>query len=333
MTSEPAPPRIPTTPTPWRPPSAEALETHFDHHPPQPANPWTQRTPLFVLVGIVLIALAIGGPAAWLLPWGAFVGLLVYGSRKVNALRHFEARLARAAELATLRHHRPALRSAWRLIPELKNHPPLQHRAIVIIAQVLDQLDAHDAAIVAYNRLLGDLPGNHPGATMLKIHRAIAALFTHQLSDADDTLRRLRSSVDAFGDASPTAAAYRFALLFQSVQTAHYAEAIEESGDLLDALRPLGIDAGYGHALLAWCHHQRSDEAAQDDAHAHTWWQRATTLVPAATLVRRFPELAPTPAPGSDPGTFSPAASAVAIPFAPDLLSDPDPTGLGVPRE
>ncbi|MEM7624374.1 MAG: hypothetical protein AAF333_01965 [Planctomycetota bacterium] len=291
MTPEPAPPRIPTTPTPWRPPSPEALEAHFAQHPPRPAGPWAQRTPLFVLVGVVLLALAIGGPAAWLLPWGAFVGLLVYGSQKVNAMRRFEARLARAAELATLRHHRPALRSAWRLIPELADHPALQHRAVVVIAQVLDQLDAHDAAIVAYNRLLDDLPGGHPGATMLKIHRAIAALFTHQLSDADDALRRLRGPVEEFDDATPTAAAYRFALLFQSVQTAHYAEAIEESGDLLDALRPLGIDAGYGHALLAWCHRQRNDAEAQDDVQARTWWRRATALVPAAALVRRFPEL------------------------------------------
>ena len=290
---------ISTTPTPWRPPSAEALETYFDQHPPVPPNPWAARVPLIVLVFVVLLALGIGGPAAWLLPWGAFVGLLIYGSRRVGTLRRFEARLARAAELATLRHHRMALRSAWRLVPELAAHPPLQHRAVVVMAQVLDQLDAHDAAIAAYNRLLSDLPGDHPGAIMLKIHRAIASLFTHQLSDADDALRRLRGPVEEFDDATPTAAAYRFALLFQSVQTAHYAEAIAESDDLLDALRPLGIDAGYGHALLAWCHHQRNDAEADDPTHARTWWQRATTLVPAAALRRRFPELAA-------PGVMSP---------------------------
>lgn len=291
MTDSPPAPRLATTSAAWRPPSPEALDTHFERHPPAPPSVWAQRAPLLVVLAIVLAALAVGGPSALLLPWAAFLGLIAYGRQRAGKLRRYEARLARAAELATLRHHRPALRSAWRLVAELTAHPPLQHRAALVIAQVLDRLNAHEAAMVAYDRLLSDVPADHPGALVLRIHRAVAALFTDRLSDADEALRRLRGPVDAYDPATPTAAAYRFALLFQSVRTAHYAEAIDESSDLLEALRPLGLDAGYGHALLAWCHHQRNDPAADDRGHTRTWWRRATALLPAAALRHRFPEL------------------------------------------
>ncbi len=122
------------------------------------------------------------------------------------------------------------------------------------------------------------------------MQRAIASLFTHQLSDADDALRRLRGPVEALAQ-TPIDASYRFALLFQSVQTAHYAEAIDESDGLLEALRPMGVEAGYGHALLAWCFAQRNDADRDDASHARSWWQRATTLMPASALYARFPEI------------------------------------------
>lgn len=280
----------PPPPRSWNPPTAEALEAHLDAHPAEPPSPWVRRMPLIVLVVVVVLALTLGGPAAWLLPWIAFVGLIVYGGQRMRAVRRFDRRLTRAQELAMLRHHRPALRSAWRIIPELENHPAQQHRAVAVIAHVLDDLGAYDAAMVAYDRLLEDLPDGHPGAVHLKVQRVIAALSTHRLSDADDGLRRLRGTVEPF-EKSPIGAAYRFALLYQSVQTAHYAEAIEESAGLVEALRPLGVEAGYGHALLAWCFGQRNDEAAGDAAQAALWWRRATTLLPAAAIAARFPEM------------------------------------------
>ncbi|MEM1107752.1 MAG: hypothetical protein AAGH99_03585 [Planctomycetota bacterium] len=281
---------VPATTSAWNPPTPEALARHLEDNPPQPPSPWVRRTPLFVLGAVVVMAVMLGGPAAWLLPWMAFVGLIVYGRRRMLTARGFEKRLARAQELVMLRHHRPALRSVWRLIPSLVNHAPQQHRAIAILAHVLDDVGAHESAIVAYDRLLNDLPSEHPGALHLKVKKAIASLFTYQLSDADDALRRLRGPVEPLAK-TPVGAAYRFALLFQSVQTAHYAEAIEESHGLVEALRPLGVEAGYGHALLACCFAQRNDPEAGDAEQARVWWGRATTLLPAATLRSRFPEL------------------------------------------
>lgn len=291
MTPTPAPPS--DTPT-WQPPTPEALDAHLHQHAAVPPSPWVRRTPLIVLGVVIVAALVFGGPTAWLLPWLAFMGLLIYGRQKVTTLRHFEKRLARAQELAMLRHNRPALRSAWRIIPELVHHPAQQHRAVAVMAHALDNIGAYETAIVAYDRLLGDLPSDHPGAIHLKVQRAIASLFTHQLSDADDALRRLRGPVEALAK-TPIGASYRFALLFQSVQTAHYAEAIDESDGLLEALRPLGVEAGYGHALLAWCFAQRNDAQRGDDAHARSWWHRATLLLPASALHARFPEIKGTP--------------------------------------
>ena len=284
------PPTATPNSEPWSPPTAEAVEQHLEAHRPAAASPWTRRMPLMILGGVVVLALLLQGPAAWVLPWAAFVGLIIYGGRRVRSQRRLERRVGRAHELAMLRYDRPALRSAWRLVPELIQKPALQHRAVLVIAQTLDRVGAYDAAIVAYDRLLEDLPEQHPGALGLKVNRAIAALHSERLSDADEALRRLRGPMESMAGTA-TDAAYRFALLFQSVRTAHYAEAIEESADLLETLRPLGIDAGYGHALLAWCHRQRNDPAADDITHAQRWWRRAVTLLPAAALRTRFPEI------------------------------------------
>ena len=271
--------------TAWSPPTAEALGEHLAAHPPRRTPPWVARLPLVVLGAALGVGLLVGGPAGYLLPWAALIGMVVYGSAQVRRAQGLSSRTERAHELALLRHYRPALRSAWRLVPDLAIQPLLQHRAVAIIAHCLDDLHAHEAALVAYDRLLRDLPDEHPGAVMLTIQRAVAELSTHRLADADESLRRLRSRVEAF-PASPVDAAYRYALLYQSVQTAHYAEGIAESSGLVDALRPLGLEAGYGHALRAWCHAQR-DEPGE----AETWWARATSLLPPRVLVARFPLL------------------------------------------
>lgn len=152
---------------------------------------------------------------------------------------------------------------------------------------------------MAYDRLLADLPGDHPGAVYLKIFRAISSLFEDRLADADETLRRLRGPVEAM-PGSPAAAAYRFALLFQAVKTARYDDAIAESDGLIPALQPWGIQAGYGYALLAYCYQQSPrtappaphDSASESSSLAHLWWERATALLSPHALRQRFPELA-----------------------------------------
>ncbi len=111
---------------------------------------------------------------------------------------------------------------------------------------------------------------------------------------------------------TPVTAGFRLARLIQDVRTHHFADALETSDELIDELRPLGVEAGYGMALMALCYHQHHrrqaehtdtdtdaasagtggapDTAGPSDAVAR-WWQRATLLLPAPVLVDRFPEL------------------------------------------
>jgi len=129
------------------------------------------------------------------------------------------------------------------------------------------------------------------------VSRANAALGADRLSDADDSIRRLRGAVEAFPDTT-ISATYRLAQLAQQVRTHHFAEGVKENDDLLDALRPLGVEAGYGHALMALCHyHDPTQGETADDATAHDaakqWWGRATLLLPSHTLLSRYPELKP----------------------------------------
>lgn len=85
------------------------------------------------------------------------------------------------------------------------------------------------------------------------------------------------------------AAAFRVARLIQSVMTWHVADAVEdarEAGGEVAAFRAMGIDAGFAHGLLAWCHLQLNDAEAAGRA-----WARATLLVPAPALAARFSQL------------------------------------------
>ena len=73
-------------------------------------------------------------------------------------------------------------------------------------------------------------------------------------------------------------------MLFRS----HFDEADSPiDGDLLDELRPLGIEAAYGYALAAAiCQtHDRHDEAVD-------WWGRATLLIDPARLAELEPAVA-----------------------------------------
>ena len=166
------------------------------------------------------------------------------------------------------------------------------------LAHVLGELGNNEAADVAYRYLADRLPPDHPLALRLKLQQATVALNTGRLADGDDILRRLRGQAESSNDPS-LGAAFRLARLVQDVNTGHYADAIEEADDTANALIPLGVEAGYGYALLALCcallaehdpsleDDRRIDLAKQAKAH----WNKATLLIPPAALVYRYPEL------------------------------------------
>jgi hypothetical protein len=315
----------------FTPPTAEQVQTHLERHSLRPlAFNWAW----LLLVGMCLLA-AVGWSAEqnWvaLAAWLLVLGLLFVLTGRVRRLRALERELVQAHELALLRRWPEALRRAWRLLPAAARVPELHGRAVALIAHTLDQLQAPEAAIIGYDYLLERLPAEHPAASQLRVQRALAHLACERLTDADDALRRLRSAAaaaqrgdesggDSGGDGPAPSDAARGALeaaratlhlanLVQCVRTGHCADAADLAPGLIAQLRPLGLDAGYGYALLALAYYelarrQRGPEAegapavapdatapeVSDDA--ARWWARATLLLPPAALIARYPELA-----------------------------------------
>jgi hypothetical protein len=245
-----------------------------------------------------LALLMIGQPGFALLPLLALLGLMAYLSGQARSAAELQARSVKAWELAMIRRYREALGQAWELLPACRSKPELHGRAVSVIAHVLGELGKDEAADVAYRYLADRLPPDHPLTLRLKLQQATAALTTGRLADGDDILRQLRGQAEASNDPS-LGAAFRMARLVQDVQTGHYADAIKEADDTASALIPLGVEAGYGYALLALCsallaeHDPSLEEAQRIDLkkQARAFWDQGTLLIPPAALVYRYPEL------------------------------------------
>jgi hypothetical protein len=135
------------------------------------------------------------------------------------------------------------------------------------------------------------------------VQRLFALLAADRLVDADDELRRLRDLTET-DEPNPLAAAMTLAQLWQRIVTNHFDDAAAMRHHLVEKLRPLGVEAGYGYALLHHPAAHTSTTPIDADADAHTWWRRATLLLSPAALVHRLPMLtataellAPTPRP------------------------------------
>lgn len=271
----------------FQPPDAERFAAHLQQHAVRPPSFWQRRGPLAVLLGAIVVSLLFPGALALVLPWAALGGVLIYLQVRSRKMQRLQAQARAVQELTMMRRAPDALRVGWSLLPQLTVLPTLHGRTIAAMAHCLDLAEAHEAAIVGYDYLLRRMPTEHPGSLQLRIQRAISALFADRLTDADDALRALRNSLDRIRD-TPMHAGFLLAQLIQDVRTHHFAEALTLCNDWTAALRPLGVEAGYGHALVALCH--RQTDRADDAEH---YWRSATTLLPAGVLLHRFPELKP----------------------------------------
>lgn len=290
-------------------PTAERLAKHLAEHPPVQPTPVRGWVLLAAAGGLLLISPALLMYPVLMLPV-AVAGLVAAGvfSGKVHQARALRQRVVRAWELAMLRHHREALRRAWGLLPLVAKHPELHLRCVTVFAHVLDEQAGYDAALVAMDHLLAHLPDRHPMALQVRLQRANAALCSDQLADADDALRKLRGTIDTLPP-GPLPAGYHLARLVQDVRTGHFTDAAEQADNTATQLRPLGVYAGYGYGLLAYCQHQTAlradDPQAADTAQraARRLWHMATLLVPPAALAFRYRELEAMP---TDPPTPPP---------------------------
>jgi tetratricopeptide (TPR) repeat protein len=247
---------------------------------------------LLILPALLVLSL-LATDALMLLPLLAVTAMLIAGNWRMKRMRDLERQTLRVQELAMLRRSVESLRLGWDLLPRLTHAPPLHGRVVASLAHNLDQLRCFEAAIGAYDYLLAHLSPQDPVAMQFQVLRSIAQLATDRLTDADDALRRLRGAIGDFKHTA-IAAAYRMAQLVQQIRTHHWEQAIQDSANLLADLRPLGVQAGYGHAMIALAYHEQAAHAripAPEDV--KVWWSRATLLLAPAALVERFPELHP----------------------------------------
>lgn len=270
---------------PFDPPTPQAVEQLLHEHPPTAPSMGLRLLPIALLVACLLVSTMLGGILGFVLPWIALAGMIIY----ITVFQRHRKRLSTEAravqDQVMLRNYVPALRASWGLVPKLVTMPGLHGQTIAAMAHALDQLQLHEQAARAYEFLLGHLPPDHPAAWQIQLNRAVVALTCEQLSDADDLLRKLRPVAEQHPD--PTFAGQLLtARLAQMTLTHHNDDAIATADTLLEDLRPLGVDAGYGHALVALAYQRRGQPEA-----AKTWWQRATLLVPEHALCLRYPQL------------------------------------------
>ena len=276
---------------PFKPPTVQQVRNHLQRNQPRDPSKWALWGPLLLMVIAFVIAAMWNTAAAWALPWLVVIGTVVFMSMRVRRFRQLDEQVHRVQELGLRRNASQSLRLAWRLLPQVNELPMLHGRIVAFIAHNLDMLKCYDQALVAYDYLIKRLPHDHPGAVPIKIHRTMALLANDQLADADDALRNLRNVADMFAH-SVVGAAYHMAKLLQLVRTNHFEDAVSMADNLVEQLRPLGVDAAYGHALMALSCQKLYDLKQQGDVgEGLRWWSRATLLIPPGGRVERYPEL------------------------------------------
>jgi len=286
----------------FEPPTAEQLAKHLENNAPAQGFDLQKRLPMLVLMCVGLALLLAGSPGFALLPMLGVLGVMTFLASRARAAQELEQQVTRAWELAMIRRYRESMGRAWELLPACRSRPDLHGRVVTILAHILGELGKDEAAEVAYMYLLDHLPPDHPLALRLRVQCAVTALGTNRLADADDTLRKLRNPVEQSDDPSLTAA-YQLARLLQDMRTGHFADAIAKADHTAALLQPLGVEAGYGHGLLAVCYQQLALHDPSADLQqkkllsqlARRWWDRATLLIPPAALLYRYPDMSVVP--------------------------------------
>ena len=310
----------PTDKKDFSPPSVEQLEQHLRDHPPTPPSPLVSMAPLLVLGAAFILLLLPQGPTAYL-ALVLVAGMLFWLVNRIRKQRKFATAVANLQESATLRYWPDVLASAWRLLPMVTQWPDLHARTVAAIAHCLDQVRSYDSAIFAYNYLIKRVPKNHPGTVQLQLHRTMAQLASDHLADADDALRKLRKIPAVGQPQSPNvlSAMFRMAHLIQQVRTFHWDDAVAQAQGLEQDLQPLGIEAGYGYALMSLSYHQlpvNMDIKEEKPRQTAKWWSQATLLLPPGELTKRFTELTPL--------TTDPAVTVATLSCVPPQSSNPN---------
>lgn len=276
-------------------PSAQAFQAYLSRWPPKGPSPLARWWRPIGLGAALALALLVPEGPMMLLPW-LILGMLVLSSALIRRnLGQLERQTGQIQEWAMLGQSEPALREGWRLLPRTCPWPELHHRLVAAVTYALEQLGAFEAAVVGYQHLLEQIPPEYRLHGLLCTRLALAQLAADHLTDADQTLSRLRE-LERGKPEGVLSAAYYWARLYQLVHGGHDSEAIALRENLIERLRPLGVEAGFGYALMAlacWRRARREGDPATEEMlqQARHWWERATLLLSVDRLVRKHTEL------------------------------------------
>jgi len=230
---------------------------------------------------------------------GTLVAIIVLSA---GAYRGFmaEQRLVQHAEdLVQLRRWQEAAMLLEALMSRPMRSPVARWRAMVMLSAVLMRYHRFEDAITVHDELLSEHALDSHGEYGIRVARAMAMLRLDRLYDADRAIGELRrmtvrsderrrpEEVGGWLPAAADSAGLALVEMYRDVKTGHPREALDLFRDALPTLRrQLGVQSGQAFALAA-----RAAELLGREDDAARLWRDATTLVPAAELLRRYTEI------------------------------------------
>jgi hypothetical protein len=223
------------------------------------------------------IARSIGGVAML----GIVIAMALLTSQAVRRQRQEQQRVEAIEELVQLRRWGDAAAMLESTLAQPARSAGARLAALIYLANVLARYHRFADAIAVQDYLLERAEFDPGTAQAIKLMRAMSMLHEDRLVDADRAIGDLRRE-------SPESAGLAIVQIYRDVKTGHAAEALEVFHARLPALRSqLGYRVGDAHALAA-----RAHDMLGQDVEAAAAFEKATLLVPAEELFRRYPEVA-----------------------------------------
>jgi thioredoxin-like negative regulator of GroEL len=212
---------------------------------------------------------------------GVVIAMGIFTSHTVRQQRKEQQRVEAIEELVQLRRWDQAAAMLDAMLSEPTRMAGSRLQALIYLAGVLARYHRFADAIAVQNYLLEHAQFD-PGTTHgIKLMRTMAMLHEDQLFDADRAISELRRE-------APDSAGLTLIEIYRDVKTGHPEEAIELFNARTAILRAqLGHRISDAFALIA-----RARDLLGQDTQAAEAFDKATLLVPADELYRRYPEVA-----------------------------------------
>ncbi|MCC5831022.1 MAG: hypothetical protein JJU36_16380 [Phycisphaeraceae bacterium] len=295
-------------------PSADQVRALLARHPMRSPRRAMLMLPVALLaLGLLLVIGIRQAEIVGLIFLLGLIALVVVVRYRIKMLRLADEHSIQAAEMVATGRYLEALEWVWRRLKSTVALPLSYGRMVFEAGRALQALGQHEAAMVAFDFILRLFERRTWPAVRTRILR-IGSLLAHEyLSDADDELNILRSTLESLKadeDGKQTIpetelewawASYECLRLNQQVRTLHYRDVLKlDDQAWLTRLHKMGHESAFGYGLIALAalslgkHQEDSAEAEITDCRtiAQRWWKRATTLMAPESLMEREPLIA-----------------------------------------